>query len=263
MTVLVVSVPEKRFRQFRFCVSWENNSDGSGFQFWVGVLRADSLQIFAMIAPLAGKRPGSSDPKSKKCPKSLESQSNRGPKMHGWIRAKSNHDGSNPPFVECLETLAILFGIFLDPGPEGLSHGDCLGISDRPGRQGGRDPPIHESVFVSPGPKSGKKKSMVMKFHGNVRGEVRVNFLALFASKPHSFTCGALKLSRIVRANFRLNIAIPMLFLSLTKGPAIRKNSRSPTGIENFGARMKISSEPSTQAFVLWGVLRVKIEHFK
>ena len=26
---------------------------------------------------------------------------------------------------------------------------------------------------------------MAMKFHGNVRGEARVNFLALFASKPH------------------------------------------------------------------------------
>ena len=56
---------------------------------------------------------------------------------------------------------------------------------------------------------------MVMKFHGNVRGEVRVNFLALLASKPHIFMCGALKFSGIVRANFRLNIAIPMLFLSL------------------------------------------------
>ena len=33
-------------------------------------------------------------------------------------------------------------------------------------------------------------ESMVMKFHGNVRGEVRVNFLALFASKPHIFMCG-------------------------------------------------------------------------
>ena len=53
---------------------------------------------------------------------------------------------------------------------------------------------------------------MAMKFHGNVRGEVRVNFLALFASKPHIFMCGALKLSGIVRANVRLNIAIPMLF---------------------------------------------------
>ena len=54
-----------------------------------------------------------------------------------------------------------------------------------------------------------------MKFHDNVWGEVRVNFLALFASKPHIFKCGALKLSGIVRANVRLNIAIPMLCLSL------------------------------------------------
>ena len=54
-----------------------------------------------------------------------------------------------------------------------------------------------------------------MKRNGNVRGEVRVNFLALFASKPHIFMCGALKLSGIVRANFRLNIAIAMLFWSL------------------------------------------------
>ena len=29
-----------------------------------------------------------------------------------------------------------------------------------------------------------KVSSMVIEFHGNVRGEVRVNFLALFASKP-------------------------------------------------------------------------------
>ena len=58
-------------------------------------------------------------------------------------------------------------------------------------------------------------ESMVIKFHGNVRVEVRVNFLALFASKRHNFMCGALKLPRIVRANVRLNIAIPMLFWSL------------------------------------------------
>ena len=57
-------------------------------------------------------------------------------------------------------------------------------------------------------------ESMVMKFHGNVRGEVRVNILALFASKPHIFMCGALKLSGIVRANVRLSIAIPMFFWS-------------------------------------------------
>ena len=54
---------------------------------------------------------------------------------------------------------------------------------------------------------------MVMKFHGDVRGEVRVNVLALFASKPHIFMCGALKLSGIVRATVRLNIAIPILVL--------------------------------------------------
>ena len=30
-------------------------------------------------------------------------------------------------------------------------------------------------------------RSMVMIFHGNVRGEVRVNFLAFFASEPHIF----------------------------------------------------------------------------
>ena len=57
-----------------------------------------------------------------------------------------------------------------------------------------------------------EEKSMVMKFHGNVRGEVRVNFLALFASKPHIFMLGALKLSGVVRANVRLSIAIPRLF---------------------------------------------------
>ena len=56
-----------------------------------------------------------------------------------------------------------------------------------------------------------------MKFHGNVRGEVRVNFLALFASKPDTFMCGALRLSGILRANVRLNIAIPMLFWPLNE----------------------------------------------
>ena len=64
------------------------------------------------------------------------------------------------------------------------------------------------------------KKSMVIIKNGNVQGEVRVNFLALFASKPHIFMCGALKLSGIVRANFRLNIAIAMLFGSLNIGLA-------------------------------------------
>ena len=94
---------------------------------------------------------------------------------------------------------------------------------------------LKEEVSATPTPVDTKEKkqekepkvrgaeSMVMKFHGNVRGEVRVNFLALFASKPHNFMCGALKLSGIVRANFRLNIAIPMLLWSLTKDPAVLK----------------------------------------
>ena len=69
---------------------------------------------------------------------------------------------------------------------------------------------------------------MVMKKHGNVRGEVRVNFLALFASKPHIFICGSLKLSGTVRANVRLNIAIAMLFLSL---------SIKTDGFQNLGGR--------------------------
>ena len=51
-------------------------------------------------------------------------------------------------------------------------------------------------------------ESMVMKFHGNVWGEVRVNFLALFCLKPHIFMCGALQWSGIVR----LNIAILIFF---------------------------------------------------
>ena len=52
---------------------------------------------------------------------------------------------------------------------------------------------------------------MVMKSHGNVRGEVRVNFPPLFASKPHIFMRGSLTLIRIVHANVRLNIAISNL----------------------------------------------------
>ena len=63
--------------------------------------------------------------------------------------------------------------------------------------------------------------SMVM-----FRGEVRVNSLALFASKPHIFMCGALKLSGIVRASVRLNIAIPMLFWSLIHVSFASKSKR-------------------------------------
>ena len=77
-----------------------------------------------------------------------------------------------------------------------------------PNQKNVRNPKHHYFTFRS-------AESMVMKFHGNVRGEVRVNFRALFASEPHIFMCGTLKLSGIVRANVCLNIAIPMLFWSL------------------------------------------------
>ena len=60
------------------------------------------------------------------------------------------------------------------------------------------------------------QKAWQWKFHGNVRGEVRANFLTPFASKPHIWVCGALKLSGIVRTNVCLNIAIPMLFWTLS-----------------------------------------------
>ena len=49
---------------------------------------------------------------------------------------------------------------------------------------------------------------MAMRFHGNVRGEVRVNFLALLPSKPRIFRCGALYLFRICCANVRLNFRL-------------------------------------------------------
>ena len=52
---------------------------------------------------------------------------------------------------------------------------------------------------------------MVMKFHGDVHGEVRVNFLALMILKPHIFMCRSLLLVHIVRANVRLNISTPSL----------------------------------------------------
>ena len=50
---------------------------------------------------------------------------------------------------------------------------------ERPNAQKARNPRREESVRGA--------ESMVMKFHDNVQGEVRVNFLARFASKPHFF----------------------------------------------------------------------------
>ena len=61
--------------------------------------------------------------------------------------------------------------------------------------------PVLKGIFG--GSLIGGTESMAIKLHGNVRGKVRVSFLALFASQPHILMCGALKVFRIVRANVR------------------------------------------------------------
>ena len=76
---------------------------------------------------------------------------------------------------------------------------------------------------------------MVMKFHGNVRGEVRVSFLALVAWKPHIFMCGALKLSGTVRTNVRLNIAIAVLSGVFVRGVFVRGGSLNNWGCARTG----------------------------
>ena len=60
------------------------------------------------------------------------------------------------------------------------------------------------------GPTLRGAESMVMKFHGNARGQSSGEFSGPFCLETHIFKCSALKLSRIVRANVRLNIAIPI-----------------------------------------------------
>ena len=46
---------------------------------------------------------------------------------------------------------------------------------------------VRNSVGRSARQMIGGAEGMAMKFHGNVRGEARVNFLALLASKSHIF----------------------------------------------------------------------------
>ena len=62
-----------------------------------------------------------------------------------------------------------------------------------------------------------------------------VNFLALFASKPHIFMCGAINLSGIVHANVRLNIAIPMLFIFSLKRPTGLLNQKLQIAQHQWG----------------------------
>ena len=82
---------------------------------------------------------------------------------------------------------------------------------------------------------------MVVKFHGNVRGEVRVNFLARFASKPHIFMCGALKFQGRKKQHKHKLFGPDFLrtFLTLTpECPGVKSFSPSPGPQENalFGA---------------------------
>ena len=84
-----------------------------------------------------------------------------------------------------------------------------------------------------------------------------MNFLALLASKPRIFMCDAPKLSGIVRANIRLNIAIPMLFWSRKKkepkpklfGPDIFRWGggfrREGVGAKKFGMSFETQGKPN------------------
>ena len=65
----------------------------------------------------------------------------------------------------------------------------------------------------------------------NVRGEVRVNFLALFCLETPHFHCALpSNCPGIIRANVRLNIAIPMLSLS----PRKDKSTPDPDTFEKY-----------------------------
>ena len=74
---------------------------------------------------------------------------------------------------------------------------------------------------------------MAKKFHGNVGGEVRVNPLALLATKPHIFMRGALKMFWIVCAHICLNFVNPSLFWPLnndkSRDALIRMGYRTAT----------------------------------
>ena len=89
----------------------------------------------------------------------------------------------------------FMIHVYIETGLQRIVHLECLvdlakSISSHCGRTQGivktsgltveQGVPIKSAVFLI-----GGAESTAMKFHGNVRGEVRVNFLALVASKPH------------------------------------------------------------------------------
>ena len=88
--------------------------------------------------------------------------------------------------------------------------------------------PQHGFQNVTHLPRLREEKSMVMKKMVMFGAKFGWTFWP-FCLETHIFMCGALKLSGIVRANFRLNIAIAMLFVSLKdilpKGPCRTKDA--------------------------------------
>ena len=77
----------------------------------------------------------------------------------------------------------------------------------------------------------------------NVRGEVRVNFLVVFALKPDIFMCGAV----------RLNVALPSPFWLLLRINQVRMKQQHPTYqnkkriAKTMTAKEKISARVSQQ----------------
>ena len=94
---------------------------------------------------------------------------------------------------------------------------------------------------------------MAMRFHGNVY-ELQVNFLALFASKPHIFMCHTLKLFRIVRANVHWTFAIPSRFWPLTETwsrDKMSENHQNCPKVKTISKTPQISSKTYAQGYAI------------
>ena len=70
---------------------------------------------------------------------------------------------------------------------------------------------------------------MVMKFHGNVRGEVQVNFLALLASKPPHFHVRCPQIVRNCSRELSLEHCHSHACFVPKFWPFLRRSARAPT----------------------------------
>ena len=86
----------------------------------------------------------------------------------------------------------------------------------------------------------GGAESMVMKFHGNVRGKVRVIFLALFVSKPHIFVCVVLSHC----SEFFVRMFVWKLPFQICFGPWCSCNLAENNLGGNFGPEKNINPPP-------------------